>query len=157
MRRASVSPVVSRVTGGVFQAEASLVALCHRLLSGGIQQFIVAKLVHAVEVPVNYQQDIQVVKHNNFFLQPLDSVSQFPRITGDITIYTWLCGPVLNIWFISAVSKVNSLAFNCSWLSKHWQKIYTDHIKFAGFWPEVLHIGKQPSQPLTSQHNYRLR
>lgn len=45
---AGVSPVVSRVTGGVLQAEASLVALCHRLLSGGIQQFIVAKLVHAV-------------------------------------------------------------------------------------------------------------
>lgn len=56
MCRASVSPVVSVVTGGVLQAEAGLVALCHRPLSGGIQQVVVAELVHAVVVPVNQQQ-----------------------------------------------------------------------------------------------------
>lgn len=51
-----VAPVLAVVTGGVFQAEAGLVALRHRVVSAGIQQLIVAELVHAVEVPVDRQR-----------------------------------------------------------------------------------------------------
>lgn len=47
-----VAPVLAVVTGGVLQAEAGLVALGHRVVGAGIQQLVVAELVHAVEVPV---------------------------------------------------------------------------------------------------------
>lgn len=53
---AGKSPVVAVVTGSVLQAEAGLVALSHRVLSGGIQQVVVAELIHAVVVPVDQQQ-----------------------------------------------------------------------------------------------------
>lgn len=49
-------PVVAVVTGSVLQAEAGLVALSHRLVGAGIQQLVVAELIHAVEVPVDQQQ-----------------------------------------------------------------------------------------------------
>lgn len=52
-------PVVAVVTGSVFQAEAGLVALCHRPLRAGIQQVVVAELIHAVVMPVNKQQSVQ--------------------------------------------------------------------------------------------------
>lgn len=48
-------PVVAVVAGSVLQAEASLVALSHRMVSAGIQQLVVAELIHAVEVPVDRQ------------------------------------------------------------------------------------------------------
>lgn len=53
---AGEAPVVAVVTGSVLQAEAGFVALRHRLVSGCIQQFVVAELIHAVEVPVDQQQ-----------------------------------------------------------------------------------------------------
>lgn len=53
---AGKSPVVAVVTGSVLQAEAGFVALGHRVVRGGVQQFVVAELVHAVEVPVDQQQ-----------------------------------------------------------------------------------------------------
>lgn len=53
---AGVAPVVAVVTGSVLQTEAGLVALSHWMVSLGIQQLVVAELVHAVEVPVDQQQ-----------------------------------------------------------------------------------------------------
>lgn len=50
VRGAGVAAVVSRVTGGVLQAEAGLVALSHAGLGAGVQQVVVAELIHAVEV-----------------------------------------------------------------------------------------------------------
>lgn len=57
---AGVSPVVSVVTGSVLQAEAGLVALRHWPVRGGVQQFVVAELVHAVVVPVDQQKKTHV-------------------------------------------------------------------------------------------------
>lgn len=51
MRSAGEASVVAVVTGSVLQAEAGLVALGHRVVGAGVQQLVVAKLVHAVEVP----------------------------------------------------------------------------------------------------------
>lgn len=51
VRSAGESSVVAVVTGRVFQTEAGLVALGHRVLGVGVQQLVVAELVHAVEVP----------------------------------------------------------------------------------------------------------
>lgn len=56
MRGACISPIVSIVTGGILQAEAGLVALSHRVLSVGIQQVVVAELIHAVKMPVDQQK-----------------------------------------------------------------------------------------------------
>ncbi len=56
MCSAGESPVVSIVTGSVLQTEAGLVALSHRLVGAGIQQLVVAELIHAVKVPVEQQQ-----------------------------------------------------------------------------------------------------
>lgn len=53
---AGVAPVVAVVTGSVLQTEAGLVALSHWVVSLGIQQLVVAELIHAVEVPVDQQQ-----------------------------------------------------------------------------------------------------
>lgn len=53
MRGAGEAPVVAVVTGGVLQAEAGLVALGHHVVGVGIQQVVVAELVHAVEVSVD--------------------------------------------------------------------------------------------------------
>lgn len=50
VRRARVALEVAEVTGAVLQAEAGLVALCHFLACGCIQQVIVAELIHAVVV-----------------------------------------------------------------------------------------------------------
>lgn len=46
--KASVVPIVTR---GVLQTEACLVALSHSPLGAGLQQVIVAELIHAVVVP----------------------------------------------------------------------------------------------------------
>lgn len=51
-----ISPVVTVFTGRVLQTEAGLVALGHHVVSGGIQQVVVAELIHAVEVSVDQQQ-----------------------------------------------------------------------------------------------------
>lgn len=51
VRSAGEASVVAVVTGSVLQAEAGLVALGHRVVGAGVQQLVVAKLVHAVEVP----------------------------------------------------------------------------------------------------------
>lgn len=56
---AGIPPVVAIVAGRVLQAEAGLVALGHRMLSGGIQQVVVAELIHAVVVPVDQQHSVQ--------------------------------------------------------------------------------------------------
>lgn len=53
MRSAGVSSVVSIVTRGIFQAETGLVAFCYRAVRGGIQQVVVAELIHAVVVSIN--------------------------------------------------------------------------------------------------------
>lgn len=58
MWRAGVSSVVSVVTGRVLQAEASLVAFSHGLLSDGVQQVVMAELVHAVVVSVDQRNCI---------------------------------------------------------------------------------------------------
>lgn len=49
--RAGVALQVAEITGGVLQAEAGLVALGHLPPRGGIQQVVVAELIHAVVVP----------------------------------------------------------------------------------------------------------
>lgn len=49
--RAGVALQVAEITGGVLQAEAGLVALGHLPARGGIQQVVVAELIHAVVVP----------------------------------------------------------------------------------------------------------
>lgn len=51
MGGAGVALQVAEVAGGVLQAEAGLVALGHLPARGGIQQVVVAELVHAVVVP----------------------------------------------------------------------------------------------------------
>lgn len=53
MRSTGEAPVVAIVTGGVLQAEAGLVALGHHVVGVGIQQVVVAELIHAVEVSVD--------------------------------------------------------------------------------------------------------
>lgn len=53
MRSTGEAPVVAIVTGGVLQTEAGLVALGHHVVGVGIQQVVVAELVHAVEVSVD--------------------------------------------------------------------------------------------------------
>lgn len=68
MRSAGESSVVAVVTGSILQTEAGLVTLSHGMLSPGVQQLVVAELVHAVEVPVDKRQ-------NGDSLTPL-SVSQ---------------------------------------------------------------------------------
>lgn len=52
MSSAGEAPVVAVFTGGVLQTEAGLVALGHHVVGVGIQQVVVAELVHAVEVSV---------------------------------------------------------------------------------------------------------
>lgn len=47
------APVVAVVTGSVLQTEAGLVALGHHMVRVGIQQVVVAELIHAVEVSVD--------------------------------------------------------------------------------------------------------
>lgn len=54
MRSAGVALQVTKVAGGVFQAEARLVPLCHFTAGPGLQQVVVAELVHAVVVPVGW-------------------------------------------------------------------------------------------------------
>lgn len=71
---AGESPVVAIVTGGVLQAEAGLVALSHRLVGAGLQQLVVAELIHAVEVPVDQQQ----LYYTTFLIQ----VESVPRQSG---------------------------------------------------------------------------
>lgn len=53
MRSTGEAPVVAIVTGGVLQTEAGLVALGHHVVGVGIQQVVVAELIHAVEVSVD--------------------------------------------------------------------------------------------------------
>lgn len=53
MRSTGEAPVVAIVTGGVLQAEAGLVALGNHVVGVGIQQVVVAELIHAVEVSVD--------------------------------------------------------------------------------------------------------
>lgn len=55
---AGKAPVVSIITGSILQAETGLVALGHRMLSGGIQQLVVAELIHTVKVPVDQQYGV---------------------------------------------------------------------------------------------------
>lgn len=50
MSSAGEAAVVAVVTGGVLQTEAGLVALGHHVVGVGVQQVVVAELVHAVEV-----------------------------------------------------------------------------------------------------------
>lgn len=45
------SPVEAVVTGRVLQTEAGFMSLCHSGVRAGIQQVIVAELIHAVVVP----------------------------------------------------------------------------------------------------------
>lgn len=53
MSGAGEAPVVAVVTGSVLQTEAGLVALGHHMVGVGIQQVVVAELIHAVEVSVD--------------------------------------------------------------------------------------------------------
>ena len=55
---AGISPVVSVVAGRVLQAEAGLVALGHWVMGAGVQQFVVAELIHAVVVPMDQQHSV---------------------------------------------------------------------------------------------------
>lgn len=48
--RAGVAAVVSRVAGRVLQTEAGFMTLCYSLLCAGVQQVIMAELIHAVIV-----------------------------------------------------------------------------------------------------------
>lgn len=57
MRSAGESSVVAVVTGSILQTEAGLVALGHGMVSPGVQQLVVAELIHAVEVPVDKRQN----------------------------------------------------------------------------------------------------
>lgn len=50
MRCAGKAAVITRVTGGVLQAEAGFVTLGHLTVRAGVQQLVQAELVHAVEV-----------------------------------------------------------------------------------------------------------
>ena len=52
MRSTGKAPVVAVVAGGVLQTEAGLVDLGHHVVGVGIQQVVVAELIHAVEVSV---------------------------------------------------------------------------------------------------------
>lgn len=56
---AGEAPVVAVVTGGVLQTEAGLVALGHHVVGVGIQQVVVAELIHAVEVSVDQSSTSQ--------------------------------------------------------------------------------------------------
>lgn len=57
MGSAGISSVVSIVTRSIFQAETGLVAFCYRPLRGGIQQVVMAELIHAVKMPIDERQD----------------------------------------------------------------------------------------------------
>lgn len=52
VRRAGVALQVTKVTGGILQAEARFVPLCYFAASADLQQVIMAELIHAVVVPV---------------------------------------------------------------------------------------------------------
>lgn len=78
---AGISPVVSIVTGSVLQAEAGLVALCHWPMSGGIQQIVVAELIHAVVVPVDQQHSDSNWRNKSLNSVNFASVWSFQRFS----------------------------------------------------------------------------
>lgn len=59
MRSAGVALQVTEVTGGVLQAKAGLVSLCHLEARADLQQIVMAELVHAVVMSVK----IRISKH----------------------------------------------------------------------------------------------
>lgn len=72
---AGKSPVVAIVTGSVLQAETGLVALSHLVVGVGVQQLIVAELIHTVEVPVDQMQQCSTT-----FIISTDRVPHQPGI-----------------------------------------------------------------------------
>lgn len=53
---AGITLQMTKITGGVFQTEASLVSLCHLTACADLQQIIMAELIHAVVVPAKKEE-----------------------------------------------------------------------------------------------------
>lgn len=133
MWRAGVSSVVSVVTGRVLQAEASLVAFSHGLLSDGVQQVVMAELVHAVVVSVDQRNCITPQKKNK-----------------KTTAFWWKCPDARqgSVLFLGSELQdcFHSLLF-FRWISKNWQMIWQ--------------IGQQPTalrlrEGVSSERDYRM-